>query len=368
MKAKRWMTGAAGAVLMLGLAAGFAAAQAPGFLKGTVKTAGNPSAALTARLDEARGQAKGASYFTAFQFESRHRIRSRGDGRIVETYDVKTKGAKISIRSKNERDGDGINTDDSDKNPSPAVMLLLWDGAKPGVLLDASVLDPEQTYEFGDAPVFWLGTASNEESLGWLESAFPKAESEHLKTTLLFLASCHTGTRGYAFLKKVALGPESEKVRESAVFWLGNTGDARSLADLKEIYGREKSTSLKKQIIFAMQLNKAREATLELIAIAKSDAEPEVRKQAVFWLGQKASAESVKALQDIVEAKDDAAGLKDQAVFAISQLPKDRSVPLLIDIAKTNASPSVRKKAIFWLGQTGDEAALKFFEDILLKK
>ena len=87
-----------------------------------------------------------------------------------------------------------------------------------------------------------------------------------------------------------------------------------------------------------------------------------------FWSSTRASAESVSALKDIVEAKDDAAGLKDQAVFAISQLPHDRSVPLLIDIAKTNGSPSVRKKAIFWLGQTGDEAALKFFEDILLKK
>jgi hypothetical protein len=41
---------------------------------------------------------------------------------------------------------------------------------------------------------------------------------------------------------------------------------------------------------------------------------------------------------------------------------------MLIDIAKGNASPSVRKKAIFWLGQSGDEAALRFFEDILLKK
>jgi hypothetical protein len=41
---------------------------------------------------------------------------------------------------------------------------------------------------------------------------------------------------------------------------------------------------------------------------------------------------------------------------------------MLIDIAKTNKSASLRKKAIFWLGQSGDPAALRFFEDILLKK
>jgi RNA polymerase sigma factor (sigma-70 family) len=93
-----------------------------------------------------------------------------------------------------------------------------------------------------------------------------------------------------------------------------------------------------------------------------------VRESAVFWLGQKASAESIKALKDIVDEPKEESGLKDQAVFAISQLPKEKSVTMLIDIAKTNKSPSVRKKAIFWLGQTGDESALKFFEEILLKK
>jgi len=76
----------------------------------------------------------------------------------------------------------------------------------------------------------------------------------------------------------------------------------------------------------------------------------------------------VKALKDIVDAPEGESGLKDQAVFAISQLPKEKSVPMLIDLAKANKNPSVRKKAIFWLGQTGDPAALKFFEDILLKK
>ena len=33
-----------------------------------------------------------------------------------------------------------------------------------------------------------------------------------------------------------------------------------------------------------------------------------------------------------------------------------------------NKNPKVQKQAIFWLGQKDDEAALKFFEEILLKK
>ena len=54
-----------------------------------------------------------------------------------------------------------------------------------------------------------------------------------------------------------------------------------------------------------------------------------------------------------------------RAVFALSQLPKEEGVPLLINIARTNRNPVVRKQAMFWLGQSRDARALAFFEEIL---
>ena len=46
-------------------------------------------------------------------------------------------------------------------------------------------------------------------------------------------------------------------------------------------------------------------------------------------------------------------------------LPVRRS---LIDIARSNRNPAVRKQAMFWLGQSNDPRAVKFFEDVLLKR
>jgi HEAT repeat protein len=57
--------------------------------------------------------------------------------------------------------------------------------------------------------------------------------------------------------------------------------------------------------------------------------------------------------------------VKAQAVFAISQLPDDQSIPILIDLAKTHRSLAVRKKAIFWLGQKNDRRALDAIADML---
>ena len=60
-------------------------------------------------------------------------------------------------------------------------------------------------------------------------------------------------------------------------------------------------------------------------------------------------------------------GVRDIAVFAVSQLPDDQSIPMLTDLLKTNRNPDVRKKAAFWLGQKNDPRALAAIEEILRK-
>jgi HEAT repeat protein len=52
-------------------------------------------------------------------------------------------------------------------------------------------------------------------------------------------------------------------------------------------------------------------------------------------------------------------------VFALSQLPRDEGVPKLIDVARNNRNREVRRQAMFWLGQSNDPRALKFFEEVL---
>ena len=59
--------------------------------------------------------------------------------------------------------------------------------------------------------------------------------------------------------------------------------------------------------------------------------------------------------------------VKKKAVFALSQLPKDDGVPKLIEVARTQRNPEVRKQAFFWLGQSGDPRALAFIEQVLTK-
>ncbi|HJR36583.1 MAG TPA: HEAT repeat domain-containing protein [Gemmatimonadales bacterium] len=106
----------------------------------------------------------------------------------------------------------------------------------------------------------------------------------------------------------------------------------------------------------------------ELLALAKdSRSRTPTRKQAVFWLSQAAGDEATKGLSELAEDDAEDREVRDQAVFALSQLDHNEGVPILIRIAKTNRDPKIRRKALFWLGQSDDPRALKLFEEILTK-
>jgi hypothetical protein len=90
----------------------------------------------------------------------------------------------------------------------------------------------------------------------------------------------------------------------------------------------------------------------------------EMRRTAVFWLGQEAAAEAGRALDSIAGDKRGDREVRKQAVFALSQREGD-GVPALIRIARGNPDPELRKTALFWLGQTEDPRALALFEEIL---
>ena len=105
-----------------------------------------------------------------------------------------------------------------------------------------------------------------------------------------------------------------------------------------------------------------------LLQLARDDRVPRrTRRQAVFWLGQAAGDAATRGLTGLVDDTDVDRDVKEQAVFALSQQPHDAGVPALIRIARTHPEPAVRRKAIFWLGQSGDPRALALLEELLTK-
>ena len=117
-------------------------------------------------------------------------------------------------------------------------------------------------------------------------------------------------------------------------------------------------------MVFALTQSHEAGAIDQIIDVARHDESGRVRGQALFWLAQSASRRAPAAIQAAL-TDDPEIEVKKKAVFALSQLPKDEGVPLLIRLAETHKSVEVRKQAMFWLGQSQDPRALQFFEDVL---
>jgi hypothetical protein len=181
---------------------------------------------------------------------------------------------------------------------------------------------------------------------------------------LLFLHQVKNG--GCQVVDMDVLAPErAYDLGGERLAWLGTADEEHGLEFLRSLSAAA-GRKLRQELVFALYLFNGPAAVSELIGLARRDPDTEVRKDAIFWLGQKASEAALAALGDVI-ASPETLEIKKAAVFALSQLSEDKGTPLLLDIARRNPYPRLRKEAIFWLGQSGDPKALDFFEEILLK-
>jgi hypothetical protein len=175
---------------------------------------------------------------------------------------------------------------------------------------------------------------------------------------------------------RVALRVRNGRVTEVRSYVGGNWrpgGSARDLGTVRagEAAGyflslAEREPELSGDVLLPATLADSVRIWPDLLRLARSrSVSPDIRRSAVFWLGQ--AAESVVAASLDSLARDSSADreVRKQAVFALSQRPDNEGVPVLLRIARTNPDPQLRKSALFWLGQSDDPRALALFEEIL---
>ncbi len=119
--------------------------------------------------------------------------------------------------------------------------------------------------------------------------------------------------------------------------------------------------------VFTAYLADVPEVWRNLLGVARDRQSPrKARTSALFWVGQEAAEAATEGLGQVAFAADEEQEVRDAAVFALSQQPTGRAVPLLMELARTAPHAKTRKSALFWLAQSDDERVPAFFEAILL--
>ena len=99
-----------------------------------------------------------------------------------------------------------------------------------------------------------------------------------------------------------------------------------------------------------------------LAALAREHDDADTRGESLFWISQRKSPASKRSCARLDH--DASPSVRKKAVFALSQLPRERAVPALREIVESDRPRAIRKEALFWLAQTDDDEALPVFDEL----
>jgi len=229
------------------------------------------------------------------------------------------------------------------------------------ILMNVARSDPDQ--ETREQAVFWLSQVPG--STGLLEEILKGNSDETLKEKALFSLSQQNEPRAQQILRDFAMREsESEELRDKAIFWLGQRRSSENTEFLRNLYSRIGNQELKEKILFSLSQQRGVGNEQWLMNIAVNDRENiELRKKALFWAGQ--SGVGIDAIIPLYSKISDQE-MKEQVIFVLSQRGKTpAAVDKLMDIARNDKNPELRKKAIFWLGQSRDPRVQQFLIDMI---
>jgi HEAT repeat protein len=229
------------------------------------------------------------------------------------------------------------------------------------MLLSTARNDPSTRVR--EQAVFWLSQVPSDRALGFLEDILKTTNDDKVADKAIFAISQHSSARASQMLRDYAANQNAEfKLRDKAIFWLGQRRGNENTQFLKDLYGRERDAKLKDKIIFALSQQRGNESWLMNVATNESET-VEMRKKALFWAGQNRSTSlaELTGLYDRMRSRE----MKDQLIFVYSQRHEREAVDKLMDIAKRESDAELRKKAVFWLGQSKDPRAAEFLMQLI---
>ena len=160
---------------------------------------------------------------------------------------------------------------------------------------------------------------------------------------------------------------EETRVRADAIFALSH-GDKTGSAEfeyLRRIYSQLDSDQLKESVHQGMGEDDVAGGTWLIERARDRNESTRLRKNALFWAGQRAATRTADIVSVYRDADDSA--LREHVIFVLSQRQDDAATDALFSIVRDGSDKSMRSKALFWLAQKKDPRVTKLISDILAR-
>ncbi|MCA1627333.1 MAG: HEAT repeat domain-containing protein [Acidobacteria bacterium] len=335
---------------------------------------------------QARGRTRQTPYWSAYTFDVRPRVAI--DPAVREFRGSMNQIGDTTVFVGTTPDGLPVET------RSLAVFLLREPAGNQITRLE--IYNLERKREYSGYPVYWLGRANNEESLNYLQAIAAATPLDSLSERAVIGIAVHDDARVSGMLKNFVISSPNQRIRSSAVYWLGQTGgemaflaslvrnesedkklrrsaahsigeshDRGTVATLKTLYEEVKDPEVRRSLISAAGNSDEEQLAFPfLLAIAKNDADWESRRAAVRQLGHFQRDDAADELGRIF-ASESNLDIKKAALRSLAETKSAKAQARLLEVARTDTNADLRKQAIRVLGERGEAAVddlLKLFD------
>jgi HEAT repeat protein len=247
-----------------------------------------------------------------------------------------------------------------------AIFVLAQQGGTEdveAVMLDVAQNDPDP--EVREAAVLWLSQVGSEGAVDALVDILATSDDPRIQEKAIFALSQHMSDRAAEVLRSYAMdASKPEHIRQQAIVWISQHEVYSDPQFLIDLYAELDSPELKQMVFVSLARSDGEGAVDWMLERAlDSDEDMELRTQALFWAGQ--SGADLTLLEGLYESGLDRE-MKEQLIMLYSQRHDEpAAIARLIEIARAETDPELRKAAIFWLGQSGDEDAIQFLLELV---
>lgn len=215
----------------------------------------------------------------------------------------------------------------------------------------------------------WLPRVAGDNAIPQLEELLRTSTDESAQRSVISALSSMDSDRARRAIRTIIERTDaSENVRREAIVSVTRERDGRAangedLAYVRSLYPKFESARLKEAVVIAVGRVESVESQHFLMGIVRNQNEtPSLRAAALQRLGrmESVSVNDIAKLYDIADTRS----LREQVLHGLSQRKEDVAVDKMIEIARKDTDPQIRRGAINLLARSSNKRAQDFIKEI----
>jgi TolA-binding protein/HEAT repeat protein len=236
------------------------------------------------------------------------------------------------------------------------------------LIMDVAKNDSDQSIR--SEAMRWLPRVAGDNAVPQLEELLRTSTDEQAqRSAIQALGSIDSDRARKAIRAIIERNDAPERVRYEAIYSISRERDGRpASADdvnyLRALYTKVDAPRLREAVLMSLSRIETPDNAQFLLGIARNVNEvTSLRASALQRLGrmQSVSANDIAKLYDVADARS----LREQILHALSQRKEPEAIDKMMDIARKDTDPSIRRTAISLLARSNNDRAKKLLQELI---